>query len=313
VKGRLAMFRAEVRALPLSVCFVAFAALSVSTAMADTPQRCAQAYEKAQEERKAGHLAAAIEYLKKCAAQDCPSFISKDCIRWMTETEAAQPSAVFSVRRNGVDMTTVQIWCDGSILTESLDGKAIAVDPGAHEFVFRVPGVHPIAKEIIIREGERNRIVELDMGGPLPGSAESQSSPIAPSSQTSGSARASAGQLGGASSTASRIYLPYGLAGIGVLGISGFAAFGLWGYSQKQELEGSCAPFCRSSQVDPVRTKYVVADTCLAVGLVSLGLATYWFVAGRAGAPQASESSMSAAISPTFSGRGGVVDIAARF
>jgi hypothetical protein len=73
------------------------------------------------------------------------------------------------------------------------------------------------------------------------------------------------------------LYLSYGLAGLGALGAIGFAVLDIQGNHRKADLEHSCSPYCQSSQVDEVKTKYLLADTCLAVGLVSLGVASYLF------------------------------------
>jgi hypothetical protein len=291
------------------VWVVALAALRAAPALADTPLECAQAYEQAQVDRKAAHITAAIESLTICAGQSCPSFIRKDCIDWLTESQTAQPSVVFSVRRNGADLTDVEITCDGLTVTRVLDGKAVLLDPGSHLFAFRVAGDASVEKQIVIREGERNRIVEIDLDrvlAPGPGAttvdaARDLSAPSVPANAGSGSS------VGG------RSVLPYVFAGVGVLGVSGFVAFGLWGNSQKGDLERDCSPFCSSGQVDAVRSKYIVADTSLALGLVSLGLATYWFVNRHEQMPKASRPATSAAVAPAHFGRGGVLHVVTSF
>jgi hypothetical protein len=67
--------------------------------------------------------------------------------------------------------------------------------------------------------------------------------------------------------------------GVGVLALGSFGYFGLSGKSLDNELERECAPRCSSDRVDHVRTQYIVADVSLGVGLVSLALATYFFLA----------------------------------
>jgi hypothetical protein len=289
-----------VRLLAWALTFVAISA----TAKADSAKACAEAYEKAQEERKVGHISAAIEHLAKCAAQDCPSFVRKDCLQWMTDAESAQPSIVFSVRRDGVDLTAVEITADGNLLTKSIDGKAIAVDPGAHLFKFRAADGASAEKPLIVREGERNRIVEIDLGGIL--------HPVAAAPMASEQSRLAA-RDDTASPKPHTPWLPYSLVGAGALGVSGFAVFGLWGYNQKKDLERSCAPFCQSSQVDEIRTKYIVADVCLGVGVVSLGVATYLLLRDRGQPAKASGTQSAATILPTVSARGGAVDVAITF
>jgi hypothetical protein len=289
-------------------------ALLHSSAMAAPPQECAEAYEKAQEERKASHLTAAVEELRKCAAEICPSFIRKDCIQWMSETESAQPTVVFSVRRDGADLSSVEVLCDGRVVAHSIDGKAVALDPGAHVFTFRQPGAPSVEKRTIIREGERNRILEAELPAPIPEDLATKSSLTAAETPEETDESVSTGTDASVAPPATgRKWIPYALAGMGVLGVSGFTVFGLWGNSDKQDLERSCSPFCRPSQVDQVSTKYIVADTCLAVGLVSLGLATYWFLSDPRTTQKTSDSHAAVVVSPTASGRGGVLDLRTTF
>jgi hypothetical protein len=275
------------------------------TSLADSSRECAEAYEQAQVERKAGHITAAIEKLTVCSGEPCPKFIRKDCIQWLTESQNAQPSVVFSVRHDGADLSRVEISCDGRVVARIADGKSVAIDPGPHVFVFRAQGFLPIEKQLIVHEGERNRLVEAVL---------EERSGQDPTSTLSPEAILPSAEIGPASAgpdSPNQALRTYGLAGLGILGVSGFAAFGLLGNSQKHDLENSCSPSCSSSQVDEVRTKYIVADACLAVGVVSLGLATYWFVTGQS--PKSAAAPTSVAVSPLGGGRGGVVNISSSF
>ncbi len=307
------MRRPVVSSSGVAACVAVLTAILPFSVQAVTPLECAQAYEKAQVERKAGHFTVAIESLRECAGQECPAFVRKDCIQWMAETESTQPTVVFSVRRNGADMTTVEIACDGRVLTRSSDGKSVALDPGVHDFAFGVPGEAAVHRQIVIRQGERDRIVEIELDKPSlaalsPGAAARKS--VLP--DVAAAAGASS-RVGGGSSMSGRRILAYSLAGLGTLGVSGFAAVGLWGYSQKRDFERSCAPFCSSSQVESVRTKYIVADACLGVGVVSLGLAAYLFLSEGKTAAGVSPSTTAVAISPSLFGHGAVVDMSGRF
>jgi hypothetical protein len=80
-----------------------------------------------------------------------------------------------------------------------------------------------------------------------------------------------------------KLVLPIVFASIGVVGVASFAAFGLMGKSQRSSLASSCAPYCTSDDVSPVRTKYAIADVSLLVGLASLGVATWLFVSAPPG------------------------------
>jgi hypothetical protein len=271
-----------------------------ATAAAD-PLTCAQAYEKAQEERTAGRLNAAIEHLKSCIDSSCAKFIREDCVRWMDQTESALPTVVFSVREDGRDLTNVEILCDGNLLTETLDGKALPIDPGLHHFTFNVPGLAPVGRQLLIREGERNRIIDVEFSRPHVGSA-----PLSPSPSSSVKTALPAPRAGTGA-------LPYGLVGVGVLGVAGFTVFGLLGNSRQGELERTCAPNCQSGQVDSVKTKYILADTCLGVGLVSLGLATYLFVKSHGERVSDRDRTTSIGFIPRSTGAGGVLQLSASY
>jgi hypothetical protein len=248
-------------------CAVLGSLLLGTARAAENPQDCAQAYEKAQEEKTAGRLSGAMANLKTCVAQECPAFIREDCLRWMLQTESALPTVVFSVEEDGNDLTDVQLLCDNKLLTGRLDGKALPIDPGLHEFSFRVPGHRSVERKILAREGEHNRIIKVAFN-----SSTKLLPPVAPASKSSGTAfqaepKPQSGRFG-----------PYALAGVGMVGLAGFATFAILGNSQAGDLERTCSPNCQPSQVDSVKTKYHLADASLGMGLVSLGVATYWWV-----------------------------------
>lgn len=63
--------------------------------------------------------------------------------------------------------------------------------------------------------------------------------------------------------------------GIGVVGIISFAIFGLSGKGDVSDLEKTCKPNCKESDVDSARTKLIIADISLGIGVVALAVATY--------------------------------------
>jgi hypothetical protein len=282
----------------LMMAWVASSGLGVARAD-EQPLTCTQAYESAQEEKATGRLKAAIEHLKTCIDPSCAQFIREDCVRWMDQTESALPTVVFSVRENGEDVTDVEILCDRKPLTRTLDGKAIPVDPGLRDFSFTVPGLAPMTRQVLVREGERNRIINVEF-----------SRPIAPLSPTANATTTLPDEPNVRPRTRA---LPYALAGVGALGVAGFTVFALLGNSQQGELERTCSPFCRSSQVDSVKTKYLLADASLGVGLISLGVATYIFV--KRHGENATERAPATSVSfiPRSSGAGGVLQLSTSY
>ncbi len=264
---------------------------------------CKASYEKAQEENTAGHLNAALAHLRACVDTSCPKFFRDDCERWMDQIESVLPTVVFVVRRDGRDVTDVEVSSDGKLLVSSLDGKLVPVDPGPHEFSFTLSGFPAIKRQLLIREGERNRMIDVEFKSslvttPLPTRASKADLDL----QARPSERRTA-----------LFYLPYGLAGLGALGVAGFAVLDIQGNSRKSDLEHSCSPYCQSSQVDEVKTKYLLADTCLAVGLVSLGVATYLFLTSHGEDSSRQAQTTSIGFAPRSSGGGGVVQVATPF
>jgi hypothetical protein len=282
----------------LMMAWVASSGLGVARAD-EQPLTCAQAYESAQEEKATGRLKAAIEHLKTCIDLSCAQFIREDCVRWMDQAESALPTVVFSVREDGEDVTDVEILCDHKPLTRTLDGKAIPVDPGPRDFSFTVPGLAPMTRQVLIREGERNRIINVEF-----------SRPIAPLSPTANATTTLPDEPNVRPRTRA---LPYALAGVGALGVAGFTVFALLGNSQQGELERTCSPFCRSSQVDSVKTKYLLADASLGVGLISLGVATYIFVKRHGESTTGRAPATSVSFIPRSSGAGGVLQLSTSY
>jgi len=96
--------------------------------------------------------------LLACAAASCPDEIRKECLRRVDEVNAAIPSIVFEVKDSaGKVLTTVKVTMDGEVLATQLEGLAIAVDPGAHKFVFEAQGFLPFEQQFIINESQKGR------------------------------------------------------------------------------------------------------------------------------------------------------------
>ena len=288
---------------------------------ADEPLTCAQAYERAQGEKTTGQLKAAIEHLKRCVDAKCAKFIRKDCVQWMQDAQRALPTVVFSIREGGDEITDVEILCDGKMLIRMLDGEPIPVDPGLHDFTFNVPGLIPAERQVLIQEGERKRIIKVELRSPesiAPPPPPLPPPPLPPPPPPSSNAGPTLSAkpnppLAGSSPPSLAHALPYGLAGVGALGVAGFAVFATLGTSQKGDLERSCSPFCPRGQVDSAKTKYILADTCLGVGLVSLGVAAYLLVKRHGESSSTRDAATSVSFIPQSSGSGGVLELSTAY
>ena len=234
---------------------VAFALALALPAVARAADDCGTHYERAQELRLDGHLRAAQEDLLSCAQNTCPAFIRNDCTKWLDEVQAAQPTVVFVARQAGRDVEEVTVTCNEQLLAERLDGRAILIDPGRQQCRLQAAGAEPATVELLVVEGQKGRLVEVDLVAIRPPPRPRPAPPPPPA----------------------RSPAPLVLAGVGAAGLAGFVALGASGLSSEHRLRDLCAPDCSSSDVRSVRTRYAFADVSLGIGIVSAAIAGYLF------------------------------------
>lgn len=254
---------------------VASLALVLSTSEAPAAEgqdkaACADAYKGAQVQRKSGALKRARESLLVCVSDRCPSVIQPDCTRWLTEVEAALPSLAFAAKgADGRDLTAVKVTVDGQVLAESLDGKSIPIDPGSHALHFETQGETPIDQTIVVREGEKARVVSVSWAKLA--AAETPSSATAPPPPP---ARAPVAA--------------WVLGGVGVASLATFGVLALHGSSRRSDLKNSCYGHCSDSDVSSVKTEFAIADAALGVGIVTGAISTVLFLTSRGSTERAS-------------------------
>ncbi len=162
---------------------VAFAVLTAASGVnrgadaADTKAACIEANTKGQDLRRDSHLLAARQEFLACADAACPTLVRDDCAHRLDELDAAQPTIVFEiVDRAGKDLAAVAVRVDGSPGAANVPGAAMRVDPGSHVFSFEAPGLPPVKKEFVLREGERQRLERVIVSGP-PAAPDSPGAP----------------------------------------------------------------------------------------------------------------------------------------
>lgn len=225
---------------------------------------CAPAYEQGQEQRQAGRLLEARATLRACARDECPEFIRDDCSAWYDEIEQEIPTLVLSAGSRGRDLTDVRVSIGSRVLASRVAGQAIELDPGEYDLQFSAPGMLPLTERLVIARGQRNRLLRVELA-PV-AAAPSRALPDPPRQERS-------------------LTAPAILAGVGAVGLIGFGALAAWGRSDESKLADSCAPRCNKNDIAEVRTKYVLSDVSLGVGVASLVAAAYVFLRAPAGAP----------------------------
>jgi hypothetical protein len=228
---------------------------------ADEVQSCVTAADEGQSARRKGALVEARSRFIACVRDECPAPIRSDCVRWLEDVEARTPSiSLRIVASDGRDLTgTIRI--DGApVPANDLGrGRSMPLDPGAHVFRAEVSGFEPLARSIVLMEGERARLVTMT----LP--ALDSSAPDLPRVSRRPSP------------------LMWGVGALGVLGLGSFAYFGLTGRAQASDLRSGCGTTqtCDPADVEAVRNKYILADVSLGVGVVALGVATVIWLSTR--------------------------------
>jgi hypothetical protein len=149
-----------------SVTMLLAAAVSTQAAAQEDDsavQACATAYEQAQVNRNAGRLQSAREELRSCVQDACPDFVRTDCTQWLTEVNAEIPSVIFAALGNDdKDLIDVKVTVDGEVVMESLDGRALDLDPGQHQLSFEHKG-KKVEQTLLVRQGEKNRVVRVEI------------------------------------------------------------------------------------------------------------------------------------------------------
>lgn len=265
--------------LPLAFGLVRGAAAEPTRAASATAaQECLDAYSEGQRARKQGEFGRARGLLAACGGASCPTALHGDCQRWLSEVEAATPTAVFRLRSPGGE--EIQ---DARLSTDDgeeavLDGRAIQFDPGEHWLEFRAPGFQTLRRKQSFAEGKKlvNHTVELQ---PLIDSAEAArpateqlTTPDASGDRSSRSATAASETRSGGSN------LPLWLGvGVAAAGVGGFSYFGLTARREEKAL-AACSPNCTNARVDAVERDYLLANVSLGVGVVGLLGAAAWLV-----------------------------------
>jgi hypothetical protein len=225
------------------------AALLAAPARADTTDACLRAADEGQVLRDQGKLLGARERFLACSKDACPRLVRADCAAWLADVDARVPSVVLAAEDgDGHDLADVRAGVDGAPLVPGLGGRAVPLDPGPHRFRFERPGGTVVDLTVVVREGDRRRVITARFGAPLP--------PAPPPPQV------------GPSRTVVRASI-----GLGVVAVAGGVIFAALAESAKADLDhlrATCAPGCMEAQVSGVRTREIGANVALGVGIVAV-------------------------------------------
>jgi hypothetical protein len=260
---------------------LSLALLTPRSAMADdgTAPSCGDAYTQAQTLRNARKLVKARDALRVCAQPTCKDFVVKDCTQWLDEVQAGLPTVVAVAKdAEGNALPNVKVFVDGQPLAIDV-GRSIEVDPGPHTFTFQAADGTKTDKQVLIVEGEKEKLVTVTLGKPaepvappLPTAAPPPTPPAASGGPAPPGDNAPSTSASGHASSSSFPWKTAGLvgAGVGVVGLGIGAVFGVNALSKKNDAH------CDANNVCPDSSS---ANTLRDAGSAATA-STVFFVAG---------------------------------
>jgi hypothetical protein len=146
----------------VTVALLFVGSLSASASLADDamPDKmaCIAADTKGQALRLDEQLRDARVRFDVCASPRCPEIVREDCVQRLADLDATQPTVVFGATNgDGRTLHAVEVFMDGHLLTDRLDGRPLRVDPGEHHFVFTSLGRISSDMDLLLSEGDRAR------------------------------------------------------------------------------------------------------------------------------------------------------------
>jgi hypothetical protein len=284
----------------------AFALCVPRAALADAAS-CTTQHASGQREEKSGHLKAAMEQFTSCGSDEsCPDAVRTECMDRFASIEKLVPTVVFAVTdASGADYSSVKVYSGDELLVDGLDGRAIQLDPGKHHFRFELASGQKLETEVLVREGERNRVIKVTVPAE-PGQAVEPKGPAAPGPAT---------PLTPPPAEEARP-IPVGFwiaSGVGVAALGSFGVFALLGRSIHSSL-ADCSPSCnpnRKDDYDTLKRDYLIADISLGAAVVSAGVAATFLFTGSSDSARSTGSlphqQLRVGFAPASRGVGGTV------
>jgi hypothetical protein len=238
-------------------------ALAPLSANADEAEKsaCLAAHEAGQIARRDGYFDRARARYAECTRGACPEPVRKRCAELAERIEAVQPTVIVVARdAHGNDIgARARLSIDGAPPGD-VPATALRLDPGEHLLRLEVDGHGSLERRVVLREGERDRRIELIEQAPRR-PADSPSTPTTSSRRTPVAA--------------------WALAGVSGVALAGAAATSAIGWSIRSHLETTCSPSCSDDQVRPLRVLWPVSFVALGVGVAAGVVATLMFLSPR--------------------------------
>ena len=270
------------------------------TAFADDAA-CIAASEQALTLRKQGKLHDTLKQLAICADAACPGEVKSDCSARIADVHNAIPTLILAAKDGaGNDLYDVKVSMDGTQIATTLDGRPLSVDPGEHVFRLETTGQAPVEKQLVLREGDKDRRETVVIGPPSPVPAQT------PPPGSGGEQQPPAGSWW----TTQRTLAIVG-GGLGVVGLGLGSVFGAFAMSSQNREKSDCGSSSSCNHAQAVED-YNTAGTDATASTVSFIAGGVFLAAGAVlWFTQPSDTNAAAPttgriyLAPSTTGRGG--------
>ncbi len=272
-----------------TACFVALVGVRAGAAEPNEKEQCINSAERGQQLRDDGKLQLAHRAFAQCAREACPALVKTDCAQWLREVDEKTPTILLKASdAAGAELTNVIVLMDDTSIAATLDGRPVPVDPGEHLFHFEASGSPAVEQRVVIRPGEHDRLIQVKLVDPAavvaqataPAPIAPQSAPAAEPLETPTTPETAEAPARAVSAIPLATWI---LGGVAVAAFGSEAYFGLTSLNDRNAAlaPGGCSPRCGSSEKSSIQTRFAIADASLGVGLVSAGLAAYFFFTSK--------------------------------
>ncbi|HEU4580727.1 MAG TPA: hypothetical protein VFS67_20860 [Polyangiaceae bacterium] len=254
---------------------------------------CLGAHLRGQELRESSKLLESREQFLQCARPVCPSAIARDCVEWLGQYERRIPSISVRVTADGAGRTDARVSLDG-VPVDSLQGKAIELDPGEHVVRVELAPFAPFETTLLINEGDQFRVVQATFASaPKPNLGVQTAQPSAPVIMERPVPT-----------------LAYVFGAVTLAAAANGAGWALSSWSLRRDMEEKCAPACNPDTVAVLRKRATVADISWGVSAASL-ITTVTLYALRPEVPQHAEQPIALGLDVVPGGALGSVSVSA--
>jgi hypothetical protein len=254
---------------------------------------CLEAASKGQTLRDVHKLVEAREQFRICARASCPGVVQKDCAAWLDEVEKVLPSVVFVLKdADGKDVVGAHVSEAGSMIATELDGTAIPMNPGMHDFRFELADGTRVEQSTLVREGQRAQnviaaIPRTSEGSKTAPPAFVAAAPGAPEPTAPGSERSPAPLTTGTPSETILAKSRWNTwacvaGGVGLAGLAVGSVAGILAITKKHTADSHCTgPECDPTGTEAGnsgRSLANVATAGIGVGIAGLALGTVLWI-----------------------------------